>query len=104
MFEHNAQDTYHLRLHRAHSVVLTNDELVEMRAAQRTFEGAYIRTALGQFSFSLYAQNTSQDRPHRSNSPHRALTKLHTESSSKSSPQNFTPSARYSRSTALASC
>ena len=28
-------------------------ELVEIRAAQRTFEGAYIRTALGQFSFSL---------------------------------------------------
>jgi uncharacterized membrane protein YidH (DUF202 family) len=24
-----------------------------MRAAQRTFEGAYIRTALGQFSFAL---------------------------------------------------
>lgn len=24
-----------------------------MRAAQRTFEGAYVRTALGQFSFSL---------------------------------------------------
>ena len=28
-------------------------ELEEVRAAQRTFEGAYIRTALGQFSFSL---------------------------------------------------
>jgi len=27
--------------------------LVEIRAAQRTFEGAYIRTALGQFSFAL---------------------------------------------------
>ena len=27
--------------------------LVEVRAAQRTFEGAYMRTALGQFSFSL---------------------------------------------------
>jgi hypothetical protein len=26
---------------------------VEIRAAQRTFEGAYIRTALGQFSFAL---------------------------------------------------
>ena len=48
-----AQDRYRLRLHRARSVVLTDDELVEMRAAQRTFEGAYIRTALGQFSFSL---------------------------------------------------
>lgn len=33
--------------------MLTNDELVEIRAAQRTFEGAYIRTALGQFSFAL---------------------------------------------------
>ncbi|EGX87913.1 hypothetical protein CCM_09536 [Cordyceps militaris CM01] len=26
---------------------------IEIRAAQRTFEGAYMRTALGQFSFSL---------------------------------------------------
>jgi hypothetical protein len=34
-------------------VVLTQAELVEIRAAQRTFEGAYVRTALGQFSFSL---------------------------------------------------
>jgi len=32
---------------------LSPDELVEIRAAQRTFEGAYIRTALGQFSFAL---------------------------------------------------
>lgn len=64
-----------MRFHRARSVVLTEDELVEIRAAQRTFEGilsdkfgpivkifmqlsliwawegAYIRTALGQFSF-----------------------------------------------------
>ena len=51
--EFHAQDRYRLRFHRARSVVLTNDELVEMRAAQRTFEGAYVRTALGQFSFSL---------------------------------------------------
>lgn len=34
-------------------MVLTSDELVEIRAVQRTFEGAYIRTALGQFSFAL---------------------------------------------------
>lgn len=27
--------------------------LVEIRASQRTFEGAYVRTALGQFSFAL---------------------------------------------------
>ena len=27
--------------------------LLEVRAAQRTFEGAYVRTALGQFSFAL---------------------------------------------------
>lgn len=26
---------------------------MELRAAQRTFEGAYVRTALGQFSFAL---------------------------------------------------
>ncbi|KAJ9641896.1 hypothetical protein H2201_004429 [Coniosporium apollinis] len=54
MFEGiHAADRYHLRLHRARSVVLTPSELVEIRAAQRTFEGAYIRTALGQFSFAL---------------------------------------------------
>ncbi|KAL8965739.1 MAG: hypothetical protein Q9197_006357, partial [Variospora fuerteventurae] len=49
----NASDNYYLRMHRARSVILTDDELVEIRAAQRTFEGAYIRTALGQFSFAL---------------------------------------------------
>jgi hypothetical protein len=32
---------------------LTGPELVEIRAAQRTFEGAYVRTAIGQFSFAL---------------------------------------------------
>jgi len=54
MFEgRHPQDNYHLRLHRARSVELTSDELVEIRAAQRTFEGAYIRTALSQFSFAL---------------------------------------------------
>jgi hypothetical protein len=47
------QDQYRLRLHRARSVVLTDEELVEIRAAQRTFEGAYIRTSLSQFSFAL---------------------------------------------------
>ena len=40
-------------MHRARSVELTNEELVEVRAAQRTFEGAYIRTSLSQFSFAL---------------------------------------------------
>lgn len=34
-------------------MILTSSELVEIRAAQRTFEGAYVRTALGQFSFAL---------------------------------------------------
>ncbi|KAI7644412.1 alpha/beta-hydrolase, partial [Hortaea werneckii] len=48
-----ASSRYHLRLHRARSVILSPQELVEIRAAQRTFEGAYIRTSLGQFSFSL---------------------------------------------------
>lgn len=38
-------------------MVLTEGELVEIRAAQRTFEGAYIRTALGQFSFALVNQS-----------------------------------------------
>ncbi|KAF2857140.1 hypothetical protein K470DRAFT_13142 [Piedraia hortae CBS 480.64] len=54
MFEtRRAADRYRLRLHRARSVILTSQELVDIRAAQRTFEGAYIRTSLGQFSFSL---------------------------------------------------
>ena len=54
MFEgRHVQDRYHLRMHRARSVELTQDEMVDIRAAQRTFEGAYIRTALGQFSFAL---------------------------------------------------
>ncbi|KAL8806585.1 MAG: hypothetical protein Q9182_001232 [Xanthomendoza sp. 2 TL-2023] len=53
MFEPNAAENYRLRMHRARSVILTDEELVEIRAAQRTFEGAYIRTALGQFSFAL---------------------------------------------------
>lgn len=46
-------DGYHLRLRRARSVILTPAEMVEIRAAQRTFEGAYMRTAIGQFSFAL---------------------------------------------------
>lgn len=54
MFEgRHASDRYQLRSHRARSVVLTSSEMVEIRAAQRTFEGAYVRTALGQFSFAL---------------------------------------------------
>ncbi|KAH6660571.1 hypothetical protein BKA67DRAFT_548461 [Truncatella angustata] len=53
MFQPHPEDHLHLRTHRARSVVLTSDELVEIRAAQRTFEGAYIRTALSQFSFAL---------------------------------------------------
>ncbi|KIW99454.1 uncharacterized protein Z518_11193 [Rhinocladiella mackenziei CBS 650.93] len=47
------EDRFRLRMHRARSVDLTNEELVEVRAAQRTFEGAYIRTSLSQFSFAL---------------------------------------------------
>ncbi|KAK4252282.1 hypothetical protein C7999DRAFT_27006 [Corynascus novoguineensis] len=47
------EERLHLRMHRARSVVLTSQELVEIRAAQRTFEGAYMRTALSLFSFSL---------------------------------------------------
>ncbi|TPX15383.1 uncharacterized protein E0L32_004363 [Thyridium curvatum] len=52
-FQPNPEDRLHLRLHRARSVILTPEELVEIRAAQRTFEGAYMRTALSQFSFAL---------------------------------------------------
>ncbi|KAF4556764.1 Hypothetical protein D9617_1g086450 [Elsinoe fawcettii] len=54
MFEsRHAADRYRLRMHRARSVVLSPQELVEIRAAQRTFEGAYVRTSIGQFSFAL---------------------------------------------------
>lgn len=53
VFQRRAADRYRLRLHRARSVALTSDEIVEVRAAQRTFEGAYVRTALSQFSFAL---------------------------------------------------
>ncbi|KXJ86146.1 hypothetical protein Micbo1qcDRAFT_237084 [Microdochium bolleyi] len=53
MFQPGAEDHFHLRMHRARSVVLTSQELVEIRAAQRTFEGAYMRTALSLFSFAL---------------------------------------------------
>ncbi|KAL1959165.1 hypothetical protein VTO42DRAFT_2670 [Malbranchea cinnamomea] len=53
MFERRAADRYRLRLHRARSVILTQEEMVEVRAAQRTFEGAYIRTSVSQFSFAL---------------------------------------------------
>ncbi|BDD58066.1 hypothetical protein MPDQ_005315 [Monascus purpureus] len=53
MFERRAADRYRLRMHRARSVALTAEEMVEVRAAQRTFEGAYVRTALSQFSFAL---------------------------------------------------
>ncbi|OAA62698.1 hypothetical protein SPI_04238 [Niveomyces insectorum RCEF 264] len=52
-FYPHPEDRLQLRLHRARSVVLTPEELVEIRAAQRTFEGAYMRTALSQFSFAL---------------------------------------------------
>ncbi|CAK7262723.1 hypothetical protein SEPCBS57363_000188 [Sporothrix epigloea] len=47
------EDRLQLRMHRARSLILTAEELVEIRAAQRTFEGAYMRTALSQFSFAL---------------------------------------------------
>ncbi|KAI1399342.1 hypothetical protein F4819DRAFT_420064 [Hypoxylon fuscum] len=53
MFQPHPEDRLHLRMHRARSIVLTSQELVEIRAAQRTFEGAYMRTALSQFSFAL---------------------------------------------------
>jgi hypothetical protein len=45
--------TIPLRLHRARSVDPTNRELVEICAAQRTFEGAYICTLLSRFSIAL---------------------------------------------------
>ena len=33
--------------------MLSGSEIVEIRAAQRTFEGSYVRTSLSQFSFAL---------------------------------------------------
>ncbi|KAI9803545.1 MAG: hypothetical protein M1825_001888 [Sarcosagium campestre] len=57
MFRRRDEDTLVRRtatgIHRARSIVLTPEEMVEVRAAQRTFEGAYVRTALSQFSFAL---------------------------------------------------
>jgi len=42
------------RGHRAHSFVpIDVNELVELRARQRTFDGAYARTALGNMGYSL---------------------------------------------------
>ncbi|KAI0275276.1 hypothetical protein BC834DRAFT_965682 [Gloeopeniophorella convolvens] len=42
------------RGHRAHSYVPADmDELVEVRARQRTYNGAYARTALGNLGYSL---------------------------------------------------
>lgn len=38
--------------HGAYQLLSTNDRL-DLRAAQRTFDGAYVRTALGQMCFSL---------------------------------------------------
>ncbi|RKF63474.1 hypothetical protein OnM2_025115 [Erysiphe neolycopersici] len=49
----HSDENFRLRQHRACSVTLTPEELVDIRAAQRTFEGAYVRTALGQFTFAL---------------------------------------------------
>lgn len=49
----HAQSGNRRRSNRTRSIILTPGELVEIRAAQRTFEGAYIRTSLSQFSFAL---------------------------------------------------
>ncbi|OZJ02796.1 hypothetical protein BZG36_04425 [Bifiguratus adelaidae] len=42
-----------IRGHRRKSVLLTDAELLEVRARQRTFEGAYWRTGLASFSTGL---------------------------------------------------
>ncbi|TQS38438.1 hypothetical protein Golomagni_01055 [Golovinomyces magnicellulatus] len=49
----DAEEFLNLRRHRVSSLIPTPGELVDIRAAQRTFEGAYVRTALGQFTFAL---------------------------------------------------
>jgi len=42
-----------IRGHRITSVILTDEELLEIRARQRTFDGAYWRTALSAFATGL---------------------------------------------------
>ncbi|KAI9303574.1 hypothetical protein BJ944DRAFT_204159 [Cunninghamella echinulata] len=46
------KDNY-IRGHRRESVLLTESELQDLRARQRTFEGAYWRTSLAAFSTGL---------------------------------------------------
>lgn len=41
------------RIYGCNNTLTRLSRLVEIRAAQRTFEGAYVRTAIGQFSFAL---------------------------------------------------
>ncbi|CBX93606.1 hypothetical protein LEMA_P032800.1 [Plenodomus lingam JN3] len=50
---HLPSTSHHRHHHNNPTIILTPSELVEIRAAQRTFEGAYMRTAIGQFSFAL---------------------------------------------------
>ncbi|KAF3921029.1 hypothetical protein AA313_de0201087 [Arthrobotrys entomopaga] len=51
---HHLPNNLHLR-HRSHKpdLQLSQEELVEIRASQRTFEGAYFRTSISLFTFSL---------------------------------------------------
>lgn len=51
--EENTQSLHRLRHRNSTFHHLPRDQKLDVRATQRTFEGAYIRTALGQLSFAL---------------------------------------------------
>ncbi|KAI7882076.1 hypothetical protein K492DRAFT_160936 [Lichtheimia hyalospora FSU 10163] len=53
MHFHRKKEPRMVRGHREQSVLLTQTELQDLRARQRTFEGAYWRTALAAFSTGL---------------------------------------------------
>ncbi|KAF9974319.1 hypothetical protein BGZ73_002275 [Actinomortierella ambigua] len=51
---HSLKPKHHLyRGHRAKSLDVTEDELVEIRARERTFDGAYWRTAMKAFTTGM---------------------------------------------------
>ena len=49
------------RGHRVRSIDLTNAEIGELRAMQRTFEGAYVRSALASLTIGLVITKIFQD-------------------------------------------
>ena len=60
---------YANRGHRSYSFTASDvNELVELRARQRTFHGAYSRTALSNLGYSLTILRLFDDRFHKSES------------------------------------